>query len=67
MEETTTRKLSTAYTESTAPHTGDTVAIVCDDPDNIKPKFDKKRSIDEECQSLVGFVDEKARAILRSL
>lgn len=67
MEETTTRKLSTAYTESTAPHESPIVALICDDPDNIKPKFDKKRSIDGECQNLLDFVEEKAKAILRSL
>lgn len=63
----TTEKLSTAYQNSTDPQPVNLITLVCDDPDELSPKFDKQRKLCVECDTIYRELVEDLKSILRVL
>lgn len=65
-EEYTTSSVSAPYTTSAA--TDDwLVTLICDDTDNLKPKFSQRRSLCDETAMITKGMDEDIRKLLRLL
>lgn len=66
-EKTTTLEVSAVYEHSSAPNESQVIAWICDDPADPIPKWTLNRILDDECQTLLKYVEEQMKDILKSL
>lgn len=66
-EESTRVSLSIPHAASTAKNEPKIITWICDDPDDMVPKFKKKRGLEDECAEIRTGIVEDVRQLIRVL
>lgn len=57
--------LSAPYQHTTDPNESKMVVLICDDPEDMAPKFSKQRLLEDECAQIRSSIEEDVRKIIR--